>query len=80
MKAQYEQQYIELFGKYCKYDGDKITEKSTTDASKYFKNIKITIEYVEHQTTKLGTTISTTKELSKSFYQLWSEETEMREF
>lgn len=80
MKIQYEQQCFKLFGKYCKYDGDKITEKSANEMSEYFKNKKISIEYVEQQTTKKGTTISTTKELSRSFYQIWSEDPEMREY
>jgi hypothetical protein len=80
MKTQYEQQCFKLFGKYCKYDGDKITEKSSNEMAEYFKNKKIFVEYVEQQTTKKGTTISTTKELSRSFYQIWSEDPEMREY
>ncbi len=63
MKAQYEQQCFKLFGKYCKYDGDKITEQSANEMAEYFKNKKTFVEYVEQQTTKKGTTISTTKEL-----------------
>ena len=80
MKTQYESQCFKLFGKYCKYDGEKITEKSATEMSEYFKNKKISVEYIEQQTTKKGTTTSTTKELSKSFYQIWSEDPDMREF
>ena len=80
MKTQYEQQCFKLFCKYWKYDGEKITEKSASEMSKYFKNKKIIVEYVEHQTTKKGTTILTTKEFSKSFYQIWSEDPDMREF
>ncbi len=57
-----------------------MSEKSPAEMSEYFKNKKITVEIIEHQTTKKGTTVSTTKELTKSFYQIWSEDPEMREY
>jgi hypothetical protein len=80
MKKLYETQCFKLFGKYCKYDGEKVSEKSPSEMSEYFKNKKITVEIIEQQTTKKGTTVSTTKELTKSFYQIWSEDPEMREY
>jgi hypothetical protein len=80
MKKQYETECFKLFGKYCKYNGEKTFEKSAQEMSEYFKNKKVCIEYVEQSTTKKGTTTSTTKEISKSFYQIWSEDPDMREY
>lgn len=79
-KLYYEQQCFKLFGRYCKYDGEKLIEKSANEMSEYFKNKKLSIEYIEQQTTKKGTTVSTTKEITKSFYQIWSEDPNMREY
>ncbi len=80
MKAEYERTCFKLIGKYCINTGDKILEKSAAEIHEYFKNKKITLEYVEQQTSKKGTTISTTKEVSKNFYQVWSEDPEMKEY
>ena len=80
MKQKYEVEHFKLFGKYCKYNGNTISEKSVSEISEYFKNKKITIDYIENQTTKKGTTISTTKELTKNFYQIWSEDPDMKEY
>lgn len=80
MKKAYEQEYFKLNGKYCWYDNDKLTYMCKSDIEEYFKNKKVSIEYVEEQTTKKGTTISTTKSLTKSFYQIWSEDPEMKEY
>ena len=41
MKTIYEQQCFKLFGRYCKYDGEKIIEKSANEMAEYFKNKKI---------------------------------------
>ena len=79
LKTKYEKQCFKVFDKYHKYDGDKISQKTGSDMNEYFKNKKVTIEYVE-QTTKKGTTVSTTKGLSKNFYQIWSEDPDMREY
>ena len=67
MKTKYQVEHFKLFGKYCKYNGNTISEKSATEMSEFFKNKKITIDYIENQTTKRGTTISTTKELANFF-------------
>lgn len=80
MKTEYERTCFKLIGKYCINTGDKIVEKSAAETHEYFKNKKITLEYIEQQTTKKGTTISTTKEISKNFYQVWSEDPEMKEY
>lgn len=80
MKKTYEKEYFKLNGKYCWYDNDKLTYMCKSDIEEYFKNKKVSIEYVEEQTTKKGTTISTTKSLTKSFYQIWSEDPEMKEY
>ena len=80
MKVDYEVKYFKLFGEYCKYDGNTINTKSASAMSEYFKNKKITLEWIEQQTTKKGTTVSTTKEITKNFYQIWSEDPEMKEY
>jgi phage/plasmid-associated DNA primase len=80
MKTDYERTCFKLIGKYCINTGDKILEKSASEIHEFFKNKKITVEYIEQQTTKKGTTVSTTKELTKNFYQIWSEDPEMKEY
>jgi len=80
MKADYERTCFKLIGKYCINTGDKILEKSAAEIHEYFKNKKITLEYIEQQTTTKGTTVSTTKEVSKNFYQIWSEDPDMKEY
>lgn len=80
LKSEYEKTYFKLIGKYCINTGDKILEKSASEISEFFKNKKIILEIIEQQTTKKGTTIQTTKEISKNFYQIWSEDPEMKEY
>jgi hypothetical protein len=80
LKSDYEKTCFKLIGKYCINTGDKILEKSASEISEYFKNKKITLEIIEQQTTKKGTTISTTKEITKNFYQIWSEDPDMKEY
>ena len=80
LKKQYERTCFKLIGKYCINTGDKLIEKSAAETHEYFKNKKITLEIVETQTTKKGTTTSTTKEITKNFYQVWSEDPEMKEY
>lgn len=80
MKTEYERTCFKLIGKYCINTGDKLIEKSSSEIHEYFKNKKITIEYIEQQTTKKGTTVSTTKEYTKNFYQIWSEDPDMKEY
>ena len=38
MKSKYEVEHFKLFGKYCKYNGNTILEKSVSEISGYFKN------------------------------------------
>ena len=80
LKSDYEKTCFKLIGKYCINTGDKILEKSASETNEYFKNKKITLEIIEQQTTKKGTTISTTKEITKNFYQIWSEDPDMKEY
>jgi len=80
LKAKYEKEYFKLFGEYCWYDGDKIEKKSASNIKEYFKNKKVNIEYVEEQITKKGTKTSITRNMSKSFYDIWSEDPEMKEY
>ena len=80
MKELNERTVFKLIGKYCFNTGDKILEKSAAEINEYYKNKKITLEYVEQTQTKKGTTISTTKELSKNYYQIWSEDPTMKEY
>ena len=51
MKLKYEKEHFKLFGNYCRYDGNTISEKSPAEMSEFFKNKKITINYIEQQTT-----------------------------
>lgn len=76
MKFKYEREYFKLGGDYAWYDGDKITHKSTNKIAEHFKNKKVTIE-IEKETPD-GDTIVTKK--SKSFYQIWSEDPNMKEY
>ena len=80
MKTQVEKEYFKLFGKYAWFDGDKIADKTPSDMNEWFKNKKICIEWVEEQTSKKGTTISISKAIEKNFYQIWSEDENMREY
>lgn len=80
LKTMYEKEYFKLFGEYCWYDGDKLINKSKAHIEEYFKNKKITIEYTEEKTTKKGTTTSTVTPITKSFYQVWSEDPKMLEY
>lgn len=45
LKAQYEKECFKLFGAYCWFDGDKITNKSQTEMKEYFKNKKVTVTH-----------------------------------
>ena len=80
LKTKYEKEYFKLFGDYCWYDGDKIEKKSASNIKEFFKNKKVYIEYVEEQTTKKGNKISTVRSLEKSFYDIWSEDPQMKEY
>lgn len=80
LKTKYEKDYFKLFGKYCQYDGDKISDKSPADMAEYFKNKIVNLEFTETKTSKLGISTSTSHTLSKDFYQIWSHDPTMREF
>lgn len=76
MKAKYEREYFKLGGEYAWYDGDKIVHKSTNKIAEHFKNKEVTIE-IEKETPD-GDSIITKK--SKTFYQIWSEDPNMKEY
>lgn len=78
-KTLYEKTIFKLIGKYTINTGTKLVEKSAQEMHEYFKNKKITIQYVESQSTKKGT-INITKEMTKNFYQIWCEDPDMKEY
>jgi hypothetical protein len=80
MKKTYEKEYFKLFGKYVWYDGDKTVEKTTSDMAEYFKNKKVCKEFKETTTNKSGSSVTKSNSISKSFYQIWSEDPQMREY
>lgn len=69
MKLKYEKNYFKLGGAYAYFDGDKITNKTQGSISEQFKNKKITVTDTEGETSK-----------TKNFYQIWSEDPDMREY
>ena len=80
LKTKYEKNYFKLFGKYCQFHGEKITDKLPAEMAEYFKNKIISLEVTETSTTKKGVTTSTSHNLAKDFYQIWSHDPEMREY
>lgn len=80
MKKQYEKKYFKLFGKYCQYTRDKVNERTASEMSEYFKNKKVSVKIVHEETTKKGDKITKTKVISKTFYEVWSNDPDMLEF
>jgi len=81
MKQEHEKTYFKLFGKYCQINkNDNITERTSTEMCEKFKNKKITVDYTEETTTKKGVTISTTKKLQRTFFDIWSNDPTIPEF
>jgi hypothetical protein len=80
MKKQYETEYFKLFGHYCWYNNDKVEEKSVSEMNEHFKNKKITLDCSETVTTKTGKVVTTSNKLTKTFYQIWSEDPDMKEY
>jgi len=80
MKTQYESTCFKLIGKYSINTGRSIVEKSAVEINEYFKNKKITVESIEQQMMKNGSVVSTTKKQTKNFYQVWSEDPDMKEY
>lgn len=79
IKAEEEKKVFKLIGKYCFNTGSKIVEKTPAEMSEYYKNKKVKITETDEIKTKKGTTTSI-KEHSKTFYQIWSEDPEMKEY
>ena len=73
MKIKYEQEYFKLGGDYAWFDGDKLTKKSITQIREYFKNKQISKESIDEETGNLTTKY-------RSFYSIWSEDPDMREY
>lgn len=80
LKKDYEKTFFKLIGKYCINTNNQILEKSASEINEYFKNKKITLEIIEKQTTKKGSIVSTSKEITKNFYQIWSEDPDINEY
>jgi hypothetical protein len=80
LKIQHEKTFFKLFGKYCKITPRGIEERTATEMSEKFKNKKISYQFVEETTTKKGTTISTSKHISKNFFEIWSNDPNIPEF
>jgi len=79
MKEKYEKNYFKLCGDYCYYDGEKIKISSSSKIAEQFKNKKISIEHTT-QELKKGKINNKTVSISKNFYQIWSEDPNMREY
>jgi len=78
-KEQYEKEFFKIFGEYGFYNGDKVIIKSPAQMHEYFKNKKIKINVEETKETNSGI-ITTCHTYIKDFYQIWSEDPEMREY
>lgn len=82
LKNKYEKHYFKLFGKYCMDSGphEKIEDKSPSEMQEFFKNKKVTVKYVEEETNKKGDVITKSKTISKNFYEVWSNDPDMKEY
>jgi hypothetical protein len=80
LKIQHEKTFFKLFGKYCKITSRGIEERTATEMSEKFKNKKNSYQFVEETTTKKGTTISTSKNISKNLFEIWSNDPNIPEF
>lgn len=80
LKKEYEKKYFKLFGKYCQYSREKVSDKSPSEMAEFFKNKKVSVKYVEEETNKKGDVISKSKTISKSFYEVWSNDPDMKEY
>jgi hypothetical protein len=76
MKLEYEKTYFKLLGDYVYYNGDTITNKSPSAIREYFKNKKI---YIKEDRENANGDITTIKK-EKSFYDIWSEDPDMKEY
>ncbi len=73
MKVTYEKEYFKLGGDYAWFDGDKLVKKSVNQIREFFKNKKLTRQITDPETGE-------TKTIEKSFYNIWSEDPDMREY
>ena len=80
MKKEHEKLYFKLFGKYCKKTKNGVEERTATEMNEKFKNKKITIQFVDETITKKGTTVSTSKKISKNFFEIWSNDPVIPEY
>ena len=80
LKAKYDREYFKLNGKYCWYDGNRLTQYPSSEIAEYFKNKKISIKIQETSVTETGDTITKNKTVNKTFHQVWSEDVDMREY
>lgn len=81
MKTIYEKEYFKLFGKYCKISQRVgIQEKTASEMSEKFKNKKVKVMMIEESSNKKGVTISTKKQISRSFFDVWSNDSTIPEY
>lgn len=76
LKKKYEKEHFKLFGKYAWFDGDKLIHVSQAEVKEYFKNKKVTIEIEDENEDGEVKIVKKTK----TFYQVWSEDPEMKEY
>ena len=76
MKEEYEQEYFKINGDYAYYNGDKIVKRSMSNVAEQFKNKKVNVKltFVDDEGNEK------TKTISKTFYQVWSEDPFMKEY
>lgn len=71
MKIKYEKNYFKINGLYAYYNGDKIDIKPASQIQEYFKNKKIKLNVGTEDEYRIK---------EKSFYQIWSEDPDMKEY
>jgi len=80
-KLQYEKEYFKLFGEYCSINcKNEPIIKSPSAMKEYFKNKMIFADVEEESYDKKGTKSISIKKISKSFYDIWSCDPNMKEY
>jgi len=71
-KEEYEKEHFKIGGAYAWYDGDKITNRSIAGTKEWFKNKTVIVN--------VGDDEGEMRKIEKSFYDIWSEDPNMREY
>jgi hypothetical protein len=80
-KTQYEKEYFKLFGEYCAINcKNEPVIKSPANMKEYFKNKMIFADIEEETFDKKGNKSISIKKISKSFYDIWSCDPQMKEY